>query len=181
VTEPMVSVYASATERTLDEVRDRLNAESSGRAVAESKLFILGAAISLGGLVSTQRASLQIQNPVGSAILLQVVGLTVYSTISQQILYIEDATMPGDSIEILAVNFNRANPVSAKVQGWYSTSAPTGGTEWSNQSRVFNTSPLPVKLPPLVLPPGKSLTIRGTTSDAQTFTANAYFIEEPID
>lgn len=151
---------------------------SLSRKVAEGKVFIGGTAITLGGLASAERACLQLSNPAGSTKALYIFGLTVYSTIAQQVVYMEDAIMAGTITTVPPFNINRASSATSVAAATVSTSAPSGGALWPNQSRVNTQSGLQVSLPPVVLPPGKSFLVRGTIGDAQTFTANAYWFEE---
>lgn len=148
------------------------------RKVGEGKAFITGAAITLGGLASTDRACLQVVNPATSTKVMFLFAMTVYSSITQQVVYMEDATMGGTPTAMTPFNINRAHPATSLMTASYSTAAPTGGAAWPNESRVQSSAPLNLQFPPIVLPPGKSLLIRGTVGDAQTFTANAYWFEE---
>lgn len=148
------------------------------RKVGEGKVFIAGAAITLGGLASTERACLQVVNPATSTKALYIFALTVYSSITQQVVYMENAEMGGTPTVMTPFNINRASAVTSIATASSSTAAPTGGASWPNQSRVQGDAPLNLQFPPIVLPPGKSLLIRGTIGDAQTFTANAYWFEE---
>lgn len=153
-------------------------ASSLSRKVGEGKAFIGGTAITLGGLASTERACLQLSNPASSTKALYIFALTVYSTIAQQVVYMEDATMGGTITNVGAFNINRASSGLSVATVTSSIAAPTGGAIWPNQSRVTVQNGLQLTLPPVVLPPGKSFLVRGTVGDAQTFTANAYWFEE---
>lgn len=151
---------------------------SLSKKVGEGKVFIGGTAITLGGLASAERACLQLSNPANSGKVLYIFGLTIYSTIAQQVVYTEDATMTGTVTAVTPFNLNRAAAVASVAAVSSSISAPSGGTAWPNQSRVTTQKGLDITLPPVVLPPGKSFLVRGTVGDAQTFTANAYWFEE---
>lgn len=153
-------------------------ASSLSRKVGEGKAFIGGTAIALGGLASTERACLQLTNPATSTKALYIFALNVYSTIAQQVVYMEDAAMGGTVTNVGAFNINRASSGLSVATVTSSTAAPTGGAIWPNQSRVAPTAPVTLSLPPVILPPGKSFLVRGTVGDAQTFTANAYWFEE---
>lgn len=145
--------------------------------VAEGKFYISGAAVTLpGGLGATARACFQLENPVGNNKVFYVVRGSIYSDVGQQITYYENATVTGPTTSS-ALNINRA---SAKTSSAVLRSGQgfTGGTKFPNESRVANVDVLQLEFPPLVLPPGKSLLIAGTSSSAQTLTANVYWYEE---
>lgn len=148
------------------------------RKVAEGKVFISGATVSLGGLASTDRACFQVVNPATSTKVMYVFALTLYSSIAQQIVYMEDADMGGTPTSLVPFNLNRASAASSLMTASYSSAAPSGGVTWPNQSRVQPDGALTIQFPPLIMPPNKSILIRGTSGDAQIFTANLYWFEE---
>lgn len=155
---------------------------SSGtQKVGQGRFFIGGKAISLGGVASSDRAVFKLANPSTSGHVIYVMAVTIYSTVSQQVKYNEDGTITTEGT-ITPRNLNRSSATTSIAELTYAKTAITGGTEWPNESRVFNTSPLQLNFSssPIVLPPGKSILIRGTVGDAQTFTVNGYWIEEPI-
>lgn len=154
-------------------------ANAMAERVGEGKFFIGGAAITLGGALSSARATFQLKNPATSGKVIYVVRATIYSSVAQQIIYEDGATMTTPSA-VTPRNMNLGSTATSIAEMSHSSEAPTGGVEWPNQSRVNNTEGLHLDFPPLIVPPGKSLTIRGTDSNSQTFTANAYWFEEPI-
>lgn len=149
---------------------------SVSKKVGEGKFFIAGKAITLGGLASTERATFQFINPAGNTKVAYIVAVVLYSTIAQQIQYFKNSTFSGT--QMVPENINFASAATSTMQGQYGAGAISGGLQLLNESRVFSTSPLPLQFPPLVLPPGMSLAMRGTLGDAQTFTANVYYYEE---
>lgn len=152
-------------------------------AIDEGRFFVGGKAISLGGLASTDRAVLRLANPVGSGKLITIVMVSLYSSVTQQVRYNENGTITAVGT-VTPQNWNRAlaSPPASIATLEHGTTAVSGGADWPNESRVFNTSPLPLNFTqtPLPIPPGKSFLIRGTVGDAQTFTANAYWVETTI-
>lgn len=149
------------------------------RKVLDGKFFMAGGAITLGGvLTSSSRSVLQLTNPAPSNKLCMIVGLTVYSTVAQQLEYYEDATMQGTVTAITPINVNRSSTAASDMTAAWSTTAPSGGLKWPNQSRVV--ADLALQLPPIILPPNKNFTIVGGSGEAHTMTANAYYIEEPL-
>ena len=164
-------------ENDVASMRANQGADAALQKVLGGEFFIAGAAIALGGVINTDRATLQIANPANSGKLILVEALTIYTTVAQQITYLEDATIVTPTA-ITPHNFLLGSSAAASAVCSYSTKGVTGGTTWSNQSRVFDK--LDLKLPPLILQPGKSLTILGTSSSSQTTTCNVYFVEEPI-
>lgn len=146
--------------------------------VGEQKVYIAGAAITLGGLASAERASLQLVNPSGSGKKLFVFAFSLYSTIAMQVKYESNATQGGTPVSITPRNLMIGSPATSVATASYSTAAPTGGSVWTNESRITPDGPVILQLPPIILLPGTSILIRGTVGDAQTFSANAYYFEE---
>lgn len=170
---------ALALESTLKSLRDGYGVETSTRKVLNGDFYIVGTPITLGGVLdATSKPSLQVVNPPTSGMLFVMVALTVYSTVAQQVKYFEDATMAGTVTPLTPQNANRASTKASKGTASWSSTVPTGGAQWPNESRVFNE--LQLKLPPVILPPNKTFAIVGGSSEAHTFTANAYYIEVPI-
>lgn len=148
---------------------------TAAKKVAEGKFFIAGKAISLGGLGSTERATFQFSNPVGNTKAAYIVAVVLYSNVAQQIIYYKNATFSGTATTPQNINFASATVSTMAASHGVGT---VTGSPMPNESRVFSTSPLALQFPPLVLPPGMSLTIRGSSGDAQIFTANCYYYEE---
>lgn len=182
-TDPLAAGANVVGKVQLDQAASHFVSSAGSMKVEQGRFFIGGKAIDLGGLASSDRAVFRLANPTGSTKNLYVMMVTIYSTISQQVRYNEDGTITADGT-ITPMNLNRAmgafTPVSV-ADLTYAKTAITGGTEWPNESRVFNTGPLTLNFSnsPVKLGPGKSLLVRGTSGDAQTFTVNAYWIEEP--
>lgn len=159
---------------SLDTVASSALAKKAG----EQKVFIAGAAITLGGLASAERANLQLINPTGSGKNLFVFALSLYSTIAMQVKYVENATQGGTPVTITPRNLMIGSPATSVATASHSVTDSTGGTEWSNQSRITVDGPIILQLPPIIILPGNSLLIKGTVGDAHTFSANAYYFEE---
>lgn len=171
-----------ALESTLKDLKDGYGMSNQARNVMDGKFYLVGKPITLSGVLSgTSRAVLQLWNPSSTGRLAILVGLNVYSTVAQQVQYLEDAVMQGTIEGVVPTNVNRAMASKQSLmQAYWSTTAPTGGGVWPNESRVSPTESLQLSLPPVVLPPGKSFTLFGASSEAHTMTANLYYIEEPI-
>lgn len=167
-----------ALESTLKSLHDGNGSSPLTRKVLNGDVYIVGKAITLTGVLdSTRKPTLQVSNPATSTKVLLLIGLNIYSNVNQQIHYSEDATMAGTVNALTPMNANRATTKTSVALGSWSSTAPTSGTLWPNESRVVNE--LLLDLPPVVLPPNKSFTIIGQSSAEQIFTANAYFIEAP--
>jgi hypothetical protein len=144
---------------------------------AQGKFFFGGKAIPAGGALSTARAALRIHNPTGSGKVVHIVLLSIYSDVSQQIQYRENATLLSPNV-ITPRNWLVGAPAAAAILEWDDV-APTDGVMLSNESRVFNTSPLPVAFPvPYRVEPGTSFTIDFQSTATQITTVNAYWYEE---
>ena len=168
-----------ALEATLKALVDGYGVDSGLRKVLNGDFYIVGTPITLAGVLdSTSKPSLQLVNPPTSTKLIVMLGLTIYSTVNQQVRYFEDATMAGTPTALVPQNANRASTKKSVATASWSSTVPTGGTKWPNESRVIGE--LQLKLPPVILPPNKTFTIVGQSSEAHTFTANGYFIEVPI-
>lgn len=148
------------------------------------RLYIAGKAITIaGGLGATARPCLRIFNPADSSTLVYILALTLYTDVTQQIRYTEDATLGGTPTALTPTSLNRAlaTPPAAKSVVQWSDTAPSGGTPWPNESRIFNTSPLPLRFPkPIPLRPNKAFVIDFQSAAAQITTANVYFLEIPL-
>jgi hypothetical protein len=144
---------------------------------AQGRFFFGGKAINAGGALSTDRPALRIFNPAGSGKVLYIVLLSIYSDVSQQIQYREGATLPGPTA-IVPRNWLAGGPASVATLEWDDI-APVDGTVLSNESRVFNTSPLPVAFPaPYRVEQGTSFTVDFRSTATQITTVNAYWYEE---
>jgi hypothetical protein len=177
-----------STEATLAAIRQEqlnpgdtiLTSSVLAKKVAEGKFFLGGKAISAGGTLSTARPSFRLANPVGSNKTLYVALLTVYSSVTQQVRYREGATLD-TPVAMTPRNWNRRlspAPTSVAVMQW-DDMAPIGGTTLENESRVFNTSALPIAFPvPHEVVEGDSFTVDFQATADQTTTINAYWYEE---
>lgn len=166
----------------LDQAASHFISSSGALKVEQGKFFVGGRAIDLGGIASTDRAVFRLANPTGSGKNIYVMLVTIYSSITQQVKYNEDGTITSEGT-ISPRNLNRAMGAmtpSSVADLTYAKTAVTGGTDWPNESRVYNSSPLALNFSnsPLKLGQGKSILVRGTSGDAQTFTVNAYWFEE---
>lgn len=182
-TDPLAAGANTIGKVQLDQAATHFITSSGGLKVAQGKVFIGGKAVSLGGVASTDRAVFRLSNPSTSTKIVYVLKFTIYSTIAQQVKYNEDGTITVDgTIEPRNLNRAMATPPASAVELTHGKSAITGGSDWPNESRVSPDVPLVVDFSsgPVPLGPGKSILVRGTLGDAQTFTVNAYWFEEPI-
>lgn len=175
------------TDPRLDEVQPPMRVDTESlltEAHTAGRLYIAGKAITIaGGLGATASPCLRLFNPPTSTVMVYVLALSLYTDVTQQIKYIEDAVLGGTPTALVPASLNRAlasPPAAQSVMQWSDTE-PTGGTPWPNESRIFNTSPLPLRFPkPIPLRPDKSFVIDFQSAAAQITTANVYFMEVPL-
>lgn len=150
---------------------------SVAKKVGEGKFFVAGASIAVPAL-DPAGASFRLTNPAGSGVNLYVVKLTIYSNVEQQIRYRVNATMSG--AKVITPRNLLVGPAlpPAKFVADYSSTPPTDGELWSNESRVFANDQLEVVLPPLIITPGTSFTCYGSATGTQTTTVNAHLYQE---
>lgn len=164
-----------------------LTSSMLNRKVAEGKVFFTGKAISAGGALGTARPAFMIQNPAtladgvtANTKTVYVFLISIYSDVSQQIRYREGASLVGSTF-LIPKGWNRRlaqHPASVARVAW-DDEAPTGGTILSNESRVYNTSPLPLRFEtPYEVAPGQSFTLDFQSTATQVTTANGYWYEE---
>lgn len=146
------------------------------------RVYAAGAAIATNG-IAADRPVFQLENPANSDRLVNLYGLTVFSTIEAGFTFRTGATLPSPTaVTPMALNLAISPAVTPKAVARFDEVAPTGGTLLPLVARSYANAPIPLEFEaPIVLPPGVSITMAGDSNAAGTTAVTATWWETPLE
>lgn len=153
------------------------------RIMASGKLFLAGTSLSFGGSLSSDQFVVRLNNPADSGKDIWVGSVFINTDVGQEFRFIRNADLNSpNTIVNPSRNLNFAFPDTTVITLEADTTEPDTGDDWPGRFRVSGgVGQLELSngdgAPIVVLPPGNSIVIAGSSSAAQNTGVQVTYAE----